>query len=94
MPQGSDTWSILLTLGIIHTGVMYVLLYGAIQKLPTALTGALSFVYPIAAIFVDWFAFGHRLDLLQWAGVAAILVAAAGMQQGWGFSVRKAARAQ
>ncbi|BAN47501.1 DMT family transporter [Metapseudomonas resinovorans] len=93
LPQGG-TWSILLTLGVVHTGVMYVLLYGAIQKLPTALTGALSFIYPIAAIFVDWFAFGHHLDLLQWAGVAAILVAALGMQQGWGFSLRRTEQTQ
>ena len=73
----------MLTLGVVHTGVMYVLLYGAIQKLPTAMTGALSFIYPIAAIFVDWFAFGHQLVLVQWVGVIAILLAAAGMQQGW-----------
>ena len=90
LPQQSGAWASLLTLGIVHTGVMYVLLYGAIQKLPTALTGALSFIYPIAAIFVDWFAFGHRLELLQWAGVVAILLAAAGMQQGWGSGIRKA----
>lgn len=89
LPQGSVAWASLLALGIVHTGVMYVLLYGAIQKLPTALTGALSFIYPIAAIFVDWFAFGHRLELLQWFGVGAILLAAAGMQQGWGSGVRK-----
>src|SRR5690606_5318062 len=63
LPSGADAWASLLTLGIVHTGLMYVLLYGAIQKLPTALTGALSFIYPIAAIFVDWFAFGHRLEL-------------------------------
>ncbi|MHA6196442.1 DMT family transporter [Pseudomonas wadenswilerensis] len=75
----------LVTLGIVHTGLMYVLLYGAIQKLPTALTGALSFIYPIAAIGVDWIAFGHRLEALQWLGVAAILLAAAGMQRGWWF---------
>ncbi|MDR0279055.1 MAG: DMT family transporter [Paucimonas sp.] len=75
----------LVTLGIVHTGLMYVLLYGAIQKLPTALTGALSFIYPIAAIAVDWVAFGHRLEALQWLGVAAILLAAAGMQRGWWF---------
>lgn len=81
----------LITLGIVHTGVMYVLLYGAIQKLPTALTGALSFIYPIAAIAVDWVAFGHRLEPLQWLGVAAILLAAAGMQRGWWF--KSAARA-
>ena len=90
LPQQSGAWASLLTLGIVHTGVMYVLLYGAIQKLPTALTGALSFIYPIAAIFVDWFAFGHRLELLQWVGVVAILLAAAGMQQGWGGAARKA----
>ncbi|NWB12179.1 DMT family transporter [Pseudomonas sp. G5001] len=78
-----EAWAALLTLGVVHTGLMYVLLYGAIQKLPTAITGALSFIYPIAAIFVDWIAFGHRLGWLQWLGVAAILLAAAGLQRGW-----------
>ncbi|MCX5509364.1 DMT family transporter [Pseudomonas sp. BJa3] len=75
----------LVTLGIVHTGLMYVLLYSAIQRLPTALTGALSFIYPIAAILVDWLAFDHRLAPLQWLGVGLILLAAAGMQQGWWF---------
>ena len=83
LPVGTQAWGALLTLGVVHTGLMYVLLYGAIQKLPTALIGALSFIYPIAAIFVDWFAFGHRLQPLQWVGVAAILLAAAGIQLGW-----------
>lgn len=83
MPVTTTAWAALLALGVVHTGLMYVLLYGAIQKLPTALTGALSFIYPIAAIFVDWIAFGHRLGWLQWLGVAAILLAAAGLQWGW-----------
>lgn len=88
LPQQPSAWASLVTLGVLHTGVMYVLLYGAIQKLPTALTGALSFIYPIAAIAVDWLAFGHRLQALQWLGVAAILLAAAGMQQGWSLGRR------
>ena len=83
LPQASNAWSALVALGVVHTGLMYVLLYGAIQKLPTAITGALSFIYPIAAIVVDWIAFGHRLGWLQWLGVAAILLAAAGLQRGW-----------
>ncbi|KAF6692874.1 DMT family transporter [Pseudomonas sp. EKM23D] len=83
MPVTTTAWAALLALGVVHTGLMYVLLYGAIQKLPTALTGALSFIYPIAAIFVDWIAFGYRLGWLQWLGVAAILLAAAGLQRGW-----------
>ncbi|WP_447749267.1 DMT family transporter [Pseudomonas nicosulfuronedens] len=91
LPQATTAWASLATLGIVHTGFMYVLLYGAIQKLPTALTGALSFIYPIAAIFVDWFAFGHRLTLLQWLGVVAILLAAAGMQRGWNLNLRRLA---
>lgn len=83
LPTATNAWAALVTLGVVHTGLMYVLLYGAIQKLPTAITGALSFIYPIAAIFVDWIAFGHRLGWLQWLGVAAILLAAAGLQRGW-----------
>lgn len=91
LPQATSAWASLATLGIVHTGIMYVLLYGAIQKLPTALTGALSFIYPIAAIFVDWLAFGHRLTPLQWLGVVAILLAAAGMQRGWSLNLRRLA---
>jgi drug/metabolite transporter (DMT)-like permease len=83
LPQGSGAWSILLTMGIVHTGLMYVLLYGAIQKLPTHLTGALSFIYPIAAILVDRLAFGHALQPMQILGAAIILVSAAGMNLGW-----------
>ncbi|WP_438867389.1 DMT family transporter [Pseudomonas sp. L1(2025)] len=83
LPVSTNAWAALVTLGVVHTGLMYVLLYGAIQKLPTAITGALSFIYPIAAIFVDWIAFGHRLGWLQWLGVAAILLGAAGLQRGW-----------
>lgn len=95
LPDETSALASLLTLGVVHTGVMYVLLYSAIQRLPTALTGALSFIYPIAAILVDWVAFDHRLAPLQWLGVAAILVAAAGMQQGWWFrSARVAVKEQ
>jgi drug/metabolite transporter (DMT)-like permease len=83
LPRDTGGWSILATMGIVHTGLMYVLLYGAIQKLPTHLTGALSFIYPIAAIVVDRFAFGHVLGIVQIGGAAIILIAAAGMNLGW-----------
>lgn len=78
-PANSAQWGMLATLGIVHTGLMYVLLYGAIQKLPTHLIGSLSFIYPIAAMGMDRLAFGHHLAVLQLAGAAMILLAAAGM---------------
>jgi drug/metabolite transporter (DMT)-like permease len=77
-------WPILLTLGIVHTGIMYQLLYSAIQKLPTPVTGSLSFIYPVVAIVVDNLVFGHSLNLTQLAGGGLILFAAAGNNLGWG----------
>ena len=77
-------WAILLTLGIVHTGVMYQLLYSAIQKLPTPIIGSLSFIYPVVALIVDNLVFEHALSLTQLAGGALILFAAAGNNLGWG----------
>lgn len=82
--SGDFPWPILLTLGIVHTGIMYQLLYSAIQKLPTPVTGSLSFIYPVVAIIVDNLVFGHALNLTQLAGGALILFAAAGNNLGWG----------
>lgn len=78
-----DAWIYLMIIGVVHTGLMSTLLYSAIQKIPTALVGALSFIYPIAAILVDWVAFAHPLSSLQVIGASAILLAAAGMNFGW-----------
>lgn len=83
LPTQAYQWALLLAMGAVHTGLMYVLLYGAIQKLPTHLTGALSFIYPVAALAVDRIAFGHQLQPAQLIGSAAILIAAAGMTFGW-----------
>ncbi|WP_018235096.1 DMT family transporter [Ensifer sp. BR816] len=83
LPQTAFQWTLLIAVGVVHTGIMYILLYGAIQRLPTHVTGALSFIYPIAAILVDRVAFGHELQPVQIAGSAAILVAAAGTNLGW-----------
>ncbi|UDL87836.1 DMT family transporter [Mesorhizobium sp. PAMC28654] len=82
-PTDARSWIMLAILGIVHTGLMYILMYGAIQKLPTYLQGSLSFIYPVVAILVDVVAFGHRLQAVQIVGALAILIAAAGMNLGW-----------
>jgi Predicted permease, DMT superfamily len=81
---GHFPWGVLLTLGVVHTGVMYQLLYSAIQKLPTPIIGSLSFIYPLVAIAVDAAVFGHTLNAVQMVGGVLILLAAAGNNLGWG----------
>ena len=83
LPQTTGTWTLLASVGVVHTGLVYILLYGAIQKLPTHLTGALSFIYPVTAIAVDYTAVGHHLDVGHLMGAALILMAAAGTTLGW-----------
>ena len=68
----------LAVLGAVHTGIVFVLLYRGIQKLPTHITGALSFIYPVVAMIVDAIAFGQRLQPIQIAGAALVLFASAG----------------
>ena len=75
-------WMAFAAMGFLYTGVMYILLYGAIQKLPTVLAGGLSFIYPVVAMLVDHVAFDRRLELAQWIGAVAVLLAAAGLNLG------------
>ncbi|WP_206954907.1 DMT family transporter [Trinickia acidisoli] len=83
LPKTFMPWADLGTIGVVHTGLVYVLLYGAIQKLPTSMTAALSFIYPIVAIVCDRFAFGQTLAWVQLVGAALILLAAAGVNFKW-----------
>jgi drug/metabolite transporter (DMT)-like permease len=83
LPTTLMPWADLGAIGVVHTGLVYILLYGAIQKLPTAMTAALSFIYPVVAIVCDRFAFGQTLAWVQLAGAALILLAAAGVNFGW-----------
>lgn len=90
-PQTSVQWTSVLALGILCTTIMYIIMYDAFQKLSTSLTGALSFVYPVAAIVVDYVAFDRQLTMGQWIGSAAILFAACAMTLGWSLPLFKPA---
>ena len=83
LPRGFVAWGSLATIGFVHTGLVYILMYSAVQKLPTHLQGSLSFIYPVVAIVVDLLVFGHRLQPVQLAGTLVVLLAAVGMSRGW-----------
>ncbi|MEU1894495.1 DMT family transporter [Streptomyces pristinaespiralis] len=68
-------WAWLVGLGVIHTCLMYVLMYSAYQKLTTSKIAVLAFVYPAVAMVADGVVYGNRIGLVQALGVPLILVA-------------------
>ncbi|MEZ0168925.1 DMT family transporter [Microvirga sp. TS319] len=83
LPLDTAQWGCLLVLGVVHTCIMYILLYSALQKLPTTVIAVLSFIYPVVAILVDHLAFGRTLSLNQWSGILLILIGSAGVNLKW-----------
>ncbi|MFP3583791.1 DMT family transporter [Paraburkholderia sp. SIMBA_055] len=92
-PNSVAQVSAILILGVIHTTLMYILLYGAFQKAATGSLAVLGFVYPLVAVAVDFAGFGKVLTLAQVAGGALIVASAAAYAAGLDpFSIRRAAR--
>lgn len=80
------TWSSLLVLGLVHTGLMYNLMYAAFQRLPAAMVASLSFIYPVVAILVDLAFFHVALSSVQVLGILLILLAVVANQRAWDMS--------
>jgi len=69
-PEGFGAWAWLAGLGVIHTGLAYVVLYAGMARLPAGRIAVLQFVYPAAAVLVDWSVYGRALSPVQAGGVA------------------------
>ena len=77
---GRAGWGSLLMIGLVHTGLVYNLMYGAFQRLSAETIAGLSFIYPLVAMLADYLVFDTRLGPWQWAGVGLILLSLAGSQ--------------
>ena len=73
----------LCTLGLVHTGLMYNLMYSAFQRLPVSSIAFLSFVYPLVAVLIDLWFYQVALSLLQVLGMCLILSAIVANQRQW-----------
>lgn len=74
-PAWGAAWGWLATLGVVHTGLAYVLIYGGMARLATGRMATLQFVYPAVTLLVDAVVYGHRLNWLQSVGVALMALA-------------------
>jgi drug/metabolite transporter (DMT)-like permease len=81
-------WGWLAGLGIVHTGLTYALIYGAVPKMSVSVIAVLQFVYPLTAVLVDWLVYGRALTPLQGLGVGLIVLASLGVNLGWSLGGR------
>ncbi|GGA11567.1 DMT family transporter [Dyella caseinilytica] len=76
-------WGWLVGLGVIHSGIVYVLFYSSYPRLPVVTIAVMAFVYPMVALLLDYLIYGHRLVPLQMAGLALIVLGTFGVNLKW-----------
>lgn len=74
-PPMGPAWAWLAGLGVIHTGLAYVVLYAGVARLTAGRVAVLQFVYPASAVGVEWLVYGRALSTTQLVGVLVMLVA-------------------
>jgi drug/metabolite transporter (DMT)-like permease len=89
-------WAWLVGLGVIHSGIVYVLFYSAYPRLPVVTIAVLAFVYPLVTLLLDYLIYGHRLGVVQLAGLALIVLGTLGVNLKWrlGWPQRRQAQLQ
>lgn len=78
-----DHWFWLAGLGLIHSGVCYVLFYTSYPRLPVATIAVLAFIYPVIALLLDYLVYGHSLVPVQSLGVVLIVIGTLGVNLKW-----------
>ncbi|MBZ9989070.1 DMT family transporter [Mesorhizobium sp. BH1-1-5] len=92
-PIPPASWGWLAGIGILHTGIAYVLMNSAFPRLTTPVIGIITFIYPVVAIVIDWALYAHPLRPAQAAGMALIALATLGVRLGWRFPIRRVSAA-
>lgn len=85
-------WLWLAGLGLVHSGVCYVLFYSAYPRLPVTTIAVMAFIYPVVTLLLDYVLYGRTLRPVQLAGVALIALGTLGVNLKWRWSHPASAR--
>lgn len=72
---GASVW-VLLWLGVVNTGVAYLLYFSSMGRLPASTVAFMSYIDPLTAVLLSFFLLAEPLSLWGWVGAALILGAA------------------
>lgn len=76
-------WAWLAGLGLIHSGICYVLFYSSYPRLPVTTIAVMAFIYPVVTLLLDFVLYGRTLQPVQCAGVALIVLGTLGVNLKW-----------
>ncbi|MFC4762864.1 DMT family transporter [Dyella koreensis] len=76
-------WFWLFGLGVIHSGIVYVLFYSSYPRLPVVTIAVVAFVYPLVTLLLDYLIYGHHLVPVQLAGLVLIVLGTLGVNLKW-----------
>lgn len=82
-------WWWLVGLGVIHSGIVYVLFYSSYPRLPVVTIAVMAFVYPLVTLLLDYLLYGHRLAAVQMIGLALIVLGTLGVNLKWTLAFRR-----
>ncbi|MBQ2989059.1 MAG: EamA family transporter [Clostridia bacterium] len=69
-----SAWGVLLVVGLVHTGLAYLLYFAAVAKLPGQQIAVLSYIDPLVAVLISVFALSEPMSAAQMIGGGMILV--------------------
>lgn len=75
-------WACLVTLGLVHTCLTYVLMYSSYKKLKASTIAIMTFIYPAVAIFIDYQFYDQSLNSFQLVGILMIFLSSYASTQG------------
>ena len=67
-------WAVLLTVGLVHTGMAYLLYFAAVAVLPGQQIAVLSYIDPLVAVLISVFVLSEPVSATQMVGGGMILV--------------------
>jgi len=85
-------WLWLAGLGLVHSGICYVLFYSAYPRLPVTTIAVMAFIYPVVTLLLDYVLYGRTLQPVQLAGIALIVLGTLGVNLKWRWSQPVSAR--
>lgn len=74
---------ILLTVGIVHTGVTYLMYFGAMENVSGQSVAVISYIDPVVAVLLSVFVLKEQLSAAAWVGAAMILASALLSEINW-----------